>query len=112
MFLITQVLHRQYLNFDPTVEKDITQLKILHNVICIGELRALSAWGGEAAKDSKTSINEAFDLFFDSDNADDVNSVLMRIAGQSSSEGMIGVPVGKMIVDQKSEPDFDKQRYI
>lgn len=92
----------QYLNFNPDDDTDKGRLQKLHDVICIGELRALSSWGAKAASDAKTSINEAYDLYFATENPDSrdvVNDVLMMIAGQSSTEGMIGEIVGTMIVD-------------
>ncbi|KAF7190834.1 hypothetical protein HII31_07993 [Pseudocercospora fuligena] len=92
----------QYLNFNPDDDTDKSRLQKLHDVICKGELRALSSWGAAAAQDAKTSINEAYDLYFATENPDSrdvVYDVLMMIAGQSSTEGMIGEIVGTMIVD-------------
>ncbi|KAM5354927.1 hypothetical protein ACJ41O_001573 [Fusarium nematophilum] len=91
----------KYMNFDPENDADKAHLQKLHDVICTGELRAISAWGAQAAEDSKTSINVVYDVFFDT--KDDTNSkvedVLKKISGQSSSEGMIGEIVKTMVVD-------------
>lgn len=92
----------KYVNFDPEDDTDKTHLQKLHDVICIGELRALSARGAYAATQRKTTDNVAYDVFFDPDDEGTsiVNEILMKIAGQSSTEGMIGEVVGTMVVDK------------
>ena len=79
---------------------------MLHDVICIGELRAVSARGAQAATDAKSSTNEVYDLFFDSipkNIPDKTNDALMRIAGQDTAGTMVGDVVGAMIVDNNGE---------
>lgn len=100
----------QYLNFDPENDTDKKRLQKLHDVICMGELRALSSRGAEAATEVQDQGNLVYDVFFADDEEDEdentpgsVHSVLMIIAGASSTEGMIGKAVGKMVVDNKGK---------
>lgn len=90
----------QYLNFDPSNNADNGHLQTLHDIICSGEMRAISRWGAKAASDANLVYKRYFPM---SDDDDDfqvhVNSVLMKIAGQSSTEGMIGIIVGTFVVD-------------
>ncbi|KAF5673866.1 hypothetical protein FHETE_3253 [Fusarium heterosporum] len=103
----------KYLNFDPEDDTDKAHLQKLHDVICGGELRAIAIWGSQAASDTENAINVAYDVFFgtDNDTPAKVNDVLMKIAGQSSTEGKIGEIVGTMIVDStdfKNQCDTDE----
>ncbi|KAI1747783.1 hypothetical protein F4782DRAFT_398178 [Xylaria castorea] len=90
----------QYLNFDPENDTDKGHLQTLHDIICSGEMRALSSWGAGAATAGNLVYKRYFPL---SDDEDDfqghVNSVLMIISGQSSTEGSIGTVVGSFVVD-------------
>ncbi|EME43030.1 hypothetical protein DOTSEDRAFT_72430 [Dothistroma septosporum NZE10] len=93
----------QYLNFDPTSDTDQAHLLTLHNVICSGEMRAISSWGATSAQD----VNVPYKRYFpenDPDDADDVTEenvydVLIKIAGESSTDGMIGEVVGGFVID-------------
>ncbi|KAI1370151.1 hypothetical protein F4677DRAFT_451676 [Hypoxylon crocopeplum] len=90
----------QYLNFDAGNEADEGHLQTVHNIICNGEMRAISSWGAGAASAANLVYKRYFPL---SDDEDDfqghVNSVLTTIAGQSSTEGEIGTIVGSFVVD-------------
>lgn len=91
----------KYLNFDPDNTAHKEHLQKLHDVICSGELRAVSARGFYAADQTATSIIEVYDVFFETGDGTPakVSEVLKKIAGQGSDEGMIGEAVGSMIVD-------------
>lgn len=91
----------RYLNFDPDDETDRERLQKLHDVICVGELRAVAARGSYAASQATSSIIEVYDTFFDTDEDTPakVRQILRKIAGESSSEGSIGTVVGTMIID-------------
>ncbi|RBR27125.1 uncharacterized protein FIESC28_00069 [Fusarium coffeatum] len=95
----------KYLNFDSGSDADKAHLQKLHDVICNGELRAVAAWGVQAAEDSKKSTNVAYDVFFsaEEDIPATIQDVLSRIAGQSTTEGKIGKIVGTMIVDNNGK---------
>jgi hypothetical protein len=90
----------QYLNFNPSDATDMSHLETLHNVICSGELRAISSWGASAAQ----SFNLVYQRYFpESDEEDDfethVYNVLTAIAGTSSTDGSIGSIVGSFVID-------------
>ncbi|WPB06264.1 uncharacterized protein RHO25_010921 [Cercospora beticola] len=92
----------KYLNFNKDDATDKSRLQKLHDIICVGEMRALSAWGANAAGKG----NEVYKTFFPlSDDEDDtqanVEEVLRKISGQSSAEGMVGKIVGSFVVDNK-----------
>ncbi|KAI1178866.1 hypothetical protein F4777DRAFT_575520 [Nemania sp. FL0916] len=90
----------QYLNFDPDNDNDKGHLQTLHDIICGGEMRALSSAGAGAGGAGNLVYKRYFPL---SDEEDDfqghVDSVLTKIAGQSSEEGSIGMVVGSFVVD-------------
>lgn len=59
--------YRQYLNFNPEDEVDKGRLQKLHDVVCIGELRAIAARGAYAAQLTETTTNDVYNVFFDPD---------------------------------------------
>ncbi|MCJ1330054.1 hypothetical protein MMC10_006735 [Thelotrema lepadinum] len=90
----------QYLNFNPSDATDSAHLMTLHNVICSGEMRAVSSYGQASAQ---SNLKPYARYFPPSDEDDDtqgqVASVLGLIAGTSSTDGAIGAVVGGMVVD-------------
>lgn len=90
----------QYLNFNTTVATDRVHLQTLHDVICGGEMRAISSYGQISAQ----NVNTPYKRYFpESDDEDDyptnVKDVLGLIAGASSTDGAIGTVVGTFVVD-------------
>lgn len=87
----------QYLNFNTENAVDRERLQKLHDVICIGELRALSARGAYAAELS----NNVYALFFDTEDGlpAEVEDVLMMIAGDDTAGTMVGDVVADMVID-------------
>ena len=94
----------QYLNFDPENDIDKTHLEKLHDVICSGEMRAISSYGQASAEDFLAPYKRYFP---ESDDEDDfqthVKDVLGLIAGTSSTDGAIGSIVGTFVVDNLGE---------
>lgn len=94
----------QYLNFDDTDDTDQAHLQQLHNVICSGEMRAVSSYGQISARDVLAPYKRYFP---ESDQEDDfqthVQDVLGLIAGTSSTDGAIGTVVGTFVVDNFGE---------
>ncbi|KAL8796259.1 MAG: hypothetical protein Q9195_001374 [Heterodermia aff. obscurata] len=90
----------QYLNFNPSDATDKGHLQKLHDVICSGEIRALSSYGQTSAENALAPYNRYFPP---SDEEDDfeihVKDVLGLIAGTSSTDGAIGSVVGTFVVD-------------
>ncbi|KAF8146948.1 hypothetical protein K438DRAFT_1868330 [Mycena galopus ATCC 62051] len=90
----------QYLNFNPDDDTDKGHLETLHNVICSGEMRALSSNGQASATDGNAIYQRYFPLSDDEDDTQGkVSSVLALIAGTSSTDGSVGAVVAGMIVD-------------
>jgi hypothetical protein len=91
----------KYLNFDPNDDGHRARLELLHDVICSGELRGISAWGAFAASGRQTSDNVVYDVFFDTeeDTPEKVHDVLITIAGTETAGSMVGPKVGDMIID-------------
>ncbi|KAI0907004.1 hypothetical protein F4823DRAFT_630785 [Ustulina deusta] len=90
----------KYLNFNPEDDTDKSHLQTLHDIICSGELRAVSSWGAYSATHSNAVYQRYFPLSDDEDDFEDhVNSVLSKIAGESSTDGMIGQVVATFVVD-------------
>ncbi|KAI9663191.1 MAG: hypothetical protein M1821_008239 [Bathelium mastoideum] len=90
----------QYLNFDPTDDTDQAHLQTLHNVICSGEMRAISSYGQASAQ----GVLAPYKRYFPESDAEDdfqthVSDVLALIAGMSSTDGAIGNIVGTFVVD-------------
>lgn len=95
----------QYLNFNPDDNTNRAHLQKLHDVICSGEMRAISSYGQASAQD----VLAPYKRFFpESDPEDDfqthVKDVLGLIAGTSSTDGAIGSVVGTFVVDNLGEP--------
>lgn len=94
----------QYLNFNPDDDTDKGHLQTLHNVVCSGELRAISSYGQSSAQDVLAPYKRYFP---ESDEEDDfqthVKDVLGLIAGTSSTDGAIGALVGTFVVDNLGE---------
>ena len=94
----------QYLNFNPDDDTDKAHLQTLHNVICSGEMRAISDFGQLSAQDVLAPYKRYFP---ESDDEDDfqthVKDVLGLITGTSSSDGAIGAVVGTFVVDNLGE---------
>ena len=97
----------QYLNFNPELEADKAHLETLHDVLCIGEMRAVSSYGEAAAERALAPYKRYFAV---SDEEDDfqthVKDVLHLIAGESSTDGAVGSIVGTFIIDNLGEPHF------
>lgn len=97
----------QYLNFNPDDDTDKAHLQKLHDVICSGELRAISSYGQISAQDVLAPYKRYFP---ESDEEDDfqthVKDVLGLIAGTSSTDGAIGTVVGTFVVDNLGELHF------
>ncbi|KAI0856129.1 hypothetical protein F4860DRAFT_424609 [Xylaria cubensis] len=90
----------QYLNFDTSNTNDAAHLQTLHNVICSGEMRAISSYGSGSATDGNRVYQRYFALNDDDDdNQGNVASALNLIVGTSSTDGAIGEVVGTFIVD-------------
>lgn len=91
----------QYLNFDPNNDGDKARLQKLHDVICIGELRAIAARGAYSA----TQTDNIYKLYFDEDPEvyEGVDEVLMMIAGSTTAGSMVGDVVAGMIVDNNGK---------
>ncbi|CEJ88856.1 hypothetical protein VHEMI04882 [[Torrubiella] hemipterigena] len=87
----------QSLHFNPDDETHKGRLQKLHDVICSGEMRAISSWGGKAATDKAEVFKLSFDL--EEETPEKVNDVLKKIYGNDSNDGAIGEIVGTMIVD-------------
>ena len=94
----------QYLNFNPDDDTDSAHLQTLHNVICSGEMRAISSYGQASAPDALAPYKRYFP---ESDEEDDfqthVNDTLGLIAGTSSTDGAIGTVVGTFVIDNLGE---------
>ena len=92
----------QYLNFNKDDPIDKAHLKKLHDVICSGEMRALSSYGAGSAERNLAPYKR---FFPPSDDEDDyqkhVSGVLNLITGTSSTDGAIGSIVEKIIIDNK-----------
>ena len=90
----------QYLNFNPDEDTDKTHLQTLHEVICSGEMRAISSYGQSSAENLLAPYKRYFP---EKDDEDDfpthVKDVLGLIAGASSTDGAIGEIVGTFVVD-------------
>ena len=90
----------QYLNFNPNDATDSAHLMMLHDVICTGELRAVSDFGVVSAQVNLKPYARYFPASEEGDDTQrNVASVLGLITGTSSSDGAIGEVVGGMIVD-------------
>lgn len=94
----------QYLNFNPDDDTDKSHLQKLHDVICGGEMRAISSYGQASAQDVLAPYKRYFP---ESDEEDDfqthVKDVLGLITGTSSTDGAIGTVVGTFVVDNLGE---------
>lgn len=94
----------QYLNFNPEDDTDKAHLQKLHDVICSGEMRAISSYGHVSAQDVLAPYKRYFP---ESDEEDDfqthVKDVLGLIAGTSSTDGAIGTVIGSFVVDNHGE---------
>ena len=94
----------RYLNFDPDDDDDKTHLRQLHDVICSGEMRAISSYGSGSARRFLAPYRRYFPQ---SDEEDDfqthVGDVLDLIAGESSTDGRVGSIVGTFVVDNLGE---------
>ena len=90
----------QYLNFNPDDATDNAHLQTLHDIICGGEMRAISSYGQYSAQNAEAPYKRYFP---ESDDEDDfqthVSDVLGLIAGTSSTDGAIGTVVGTFVVD-------------
>ncbi|KAL8919541.1 MAG: hypothetical protein Q9208_006733 [Pyrenodesmia sp. 3 TL-2023] len=90
----------QYVNFNSDDDTDRVRLQKLHDVICIGEMRAISSYGQRSASDLLAPYRR---YFAESDDEDDfqthVKDVLGLIAGTSSTDGAIGSVVETFVVD-------------
>lgn len=94
----------QYLNFKADDDTDKGRLQKLHDVICSGEMRAISSYGQISAQDVLAPYKRYFP---ESDEEDDfqthVKDVLGLIAGTSSTDGAIGTIVGTFVIDNLGE---------
>ena len=94
----------QYLNFNPDDDTDKAHLQKLHDVLCSGEMRAISSYGQFSAQDVLAPYKRYFP---ESDAEDDVEThvkdVLGLIAGTSSTDGAIGSVVETFVVDNLGE---------
>ncbi|CAF9934268.1 MAG: hypothetical protein HETSPECPRED_009165 [Heterodermia speciosa] len=94
----------QYLNFNPDDDTDKAHLQTLHDVICVGEMRAISSYGQSSAERALAPYKRYFP---ESDEEDDfqtnVKDVLGLIAGTSSTDGAIGTVVGTFVIDNLGE---------
>ena len=74
-------------------------------------MRAISSWGAGSARDANLPYRRYFpgnDPEDDDDETEEnVEAVLTKIAGQSSTEGMIGDIVGGFVIDNLGEPFLD-----
>lgn len=93
----------KYLNFNKDDDTHKSRLQKLHDVICVGKLRAVAAHGGYAAPKStgEDDVDEVFEAFFslEEETPEKVQDVLMRVAGEDAPGEMIGEVVGGMVVD-------------
>lgn len=97
----------QYLNFNPEDETDKAHLETLHDVLCIGEMRAVSSYAEGAAARALAPYKRYFAV---SDEEDDfqshVKDVLHLIAGESSTDGAVGSIVGTFVVDNLGKSHY------
>ncbi|KAI0868740.1 hypothetical protein GGS24DRAFT_481451, partial [Hypoxylon argillaceum] len=90
----------QYLNFDTGNANDVAHLQTLHDIICSGEMRAISSYGSNSAATGNRVYQRYFALSDDEDDSQgNVESALNLIAGTSSTDGSIGEVVGTFVVD-------------
>lgn len=94
----------QYVNFNSDDDTDKVHLQKLHDVICSGEIRAISSHGLVSARDLLAPYRR---YFAESDDENDfqthVKDVLGLIAGTSSTDGPVGSVVKTFVVDNLGE---------
>jgi len=98
----------KYLNFNPEDATDQGRLQKLHDVICSGEMRAVSAWGREAALNNAAPYARYFPP---SDEEDDTQAqtaeILLLIAGTSTADdGAVGALVETFVIDNLGRTDL------
>ncbi|XP_014551417.1 hypothetical protein COCVIDRAFT_42284 [Bipolaris victoriae FI3] len=101
----------RYLNFDPENETDKAHLELLHNILCIGEMLAITSYGAGAAESALMPYLRHFAVNEEQDDPDErpdeyhfqdhVKNVLNRLAGDGQNNVKLGEVVGSFVVDNK-----------
>lgn len=110
----------RYLNFDPENETDKAHLELLHNILCIGEMLAITSYGAGAAESALMPYLRHFAVNEEQDDPDErpdeyhfqdhVKNVLNRLAGDGQNNVKLGEVVGSFVVDNKGKLDSSALR--
>ncbi|EMD66494.1 hypothetical protein COCSADRAFT_353794 [Bipolaris sorokiniana ND90Pr] len=101
----------RYLNFDPDNETDKAHLELLHNILCSGEMLAITSYGAGAAERALKPYLRHFGLNEEQDDPAErpdeyhfqnhVKNVLNLLAGDGENNVKLGAVVGSFVVDNK-----------